>query len=159
MSEYVKYNNEEYLECNTCGVTKLQEEFRKRKGGIVHTSCRDCVNIKYIPDPTTAHLNAIRCRAKREGLMFNLTKDDLSIPKVCPVLGIPLHQEWAFVGRDSTLRDNCPSVDRFIPELGYTLNNTSVISSRANRIKTDSTSDELRLVYQWICTKTLSFKD
>lgn len=148
MSEFVKYNKEEYLTCKTCGETKEEKHFRKRRGGMVNTSCRSCVNVKFIPNPTTAHLNAIRCRAKKANLPFNLTEEDLSIPEVCPVLNIPIHQSWGSVGVDEN-KDNCPSVDRVIPSLGYVKHNVRVISARANRIKTDSTPQEIKLVYEY----------
>lgn len=146
--EFVKYNGEAYLICNTCFMGKPQKEFRKRKGGLVNTSCKQCVNVKYIPDPLKAHLNAIRCRAKANNLPFNLTVEDLAIPEVCPVLNIPIHQSWGSVNVEAN-KDNCPSVDRVIPSLGYVKHNVRIISARANRIKTDSTPQEIKLVYEY----------
>lgn len=146
--EFVYYRNEEHLTCKTCGETKEHVEFRKRKGGLVNTSCRSCVNVKFKPDPLVAHLNAIRCRAKTNNLAFNLTKEDLVIPEVCPVLNIPIHQSWGSVDVDAN-KDNCPSVDRVIPSLGYVKHNVRIISARANRIKTDSIPEEIKLVYEY----------
>lgn len=148
MTEFVKYNNEEHLTCKTCGVVKEQKEFRKRKGGLINTSCRSCTNVKYIPDPLKAHLNAIRCRAKANNLPFNLTEEDLVIPEVCPVLNIPINQSWGTAGVEDN-KDGCPSVDRVIPSLGYVKHNVRIISARANRIKTDSTPQEIKLVYEY----------
>ena len=148
MSEFVKYQQEGYLTCKICSETKEHKEFRKRRGGWVSTSCKQCVNVKYIPDTLKAHLNAIRCRAKSSNLPFNLTEEDLVIPEVCPVLNISIHQSWGVAGVEDN-KDNCPSVDRLIPSLGYVKHNVRIISARANRIKTDSTPQEIKLVYEY----------
>ena len=146
--EFVYYRNEEHLTCKTCGEIKEHKEFRKRKGGMICTSCRQCVNVKYIPDPLVAHLNAIRCRAKANNLPFNLTEEDLTIPVLCPVLNIPIYQCWGTADVEDN-KDSCPSVDRVIPCLGYVKHNVRIISARANRIKTDSTPQEIKLVYEY----------
>ena len=146
--EFVYYRNEEHLTCKTCGEIKEHKEFRKRKGGLVNTSCKGCVNVKYVPNPAKAHLNAIRCRAKSSNLPFNLTEEDLVIPEVCPVLNIPIYQCWGTADVEDN-KDRCPSVDRVIPSLGYVKHNVRIISTRANRIKTDSTPQEIKLVYEY----------
>lgn len=146
--KFIKYNNEGFFACGTCGEVKEEKCFRERKGGWVNTSCRDCVNVKYIPDPLKAHLNAIRCRAKTNNLPFNLTEEDLTIPEMCPVLNIPINQSWGVADVEDN-KDNCPSVDRVIPALGYVKYNVRIISARANRIKTDSTPQEISLVYKY----------
>lgn len=151
--EFVYYENEEYLTCKTCGEVKGYKEFRKQKGGMVNTSCKQCVNVKYIPNPLKAHLNAIRCRAKANNFPFNLTVEDLVIPEVCPALNIPIHQSWGSVDVEAN-KDNCPSVDRVIPSLGYVKHNVRIISARANRIKTNSTPEELWLVFDYALRET-----
>ncbi|MGL4583653.1 MAG: hypothetical protein ACRCVU_11815 [Flavobacterium sp.] len=145
---FVKYSGEEYFVCEGCGEVKPESNFRKRKGGLISTGCRSCVNVKYIPDPLRAHLNAIRCRAKSSNLPFNLTEEDLVIPEVCPILNIPIHQSWGTADIEDN-KDSCPSVDRVIPSLGYVKHNVRIISARANRIKTDSTPQEIKLVYEY----------
>jgi len=82
-------------------------------------------------------------RAKRLGLPFNLTRSDVSIPDVCPVLGIPLRVNHGKCGADS------PSLDRIVPELGYVVGNVAVISHRANTIKNDASPDELRAILRY----------
>lgn len=86
----------------------------------------------------------LRERAKRSGLEFNLTLEDLIPPKVCPVLGIPL-----FYGAGK-LSDNSPSVDRVDPAKGYTKENVQIISYRANSIKRNATACELRKIADYI---------
>lgn len=79
-------------------------------------------------------LNAARSRAKKRGVPFSITADDISIPSHCPILSLPLVQGSG---------DGSPSLDRIKPELGYVPGNVIVVSNRANRIKNDATPQEL----------------
>ena len=89
-------------------------------------------------------LARIKSRAKRNNIPFNLTIDDIVIPDVCPVLGIPIQKNH---GHQGYFNDS-PSVDRIIPELGYTKGNVRVISNRANLLKNNATIEELELVLE-----------
>lgn len=82
-------------------------------------------------------LAAARFRAKKAGLPFDITVDDIPVPKRCPVLGIPLR-----VG-EGACTDNGPSVDRIVNSKGYVKGNVLVISRLANRIKTDATPEQV----------------
>lgn len=86
----------------------------------------------------TIYHNA-RQRARRLGLEFSITVYDIKIPEFCPVLGIPL------VSR-SKLHDGSPTLDRRDTSRGYSPDNVRVISWRANRIKSDSTAEELEKI-------------
>lgn len=77
------------------------------------------------------------------GLEFALTADDIIIPAVCPVLGVPL-----IAG--GPIRGQSPSVDRLDPKKGYTRNNVRVISYRANTIKNDATPEELEQILRYV---------
>lgn len=85
-------------------------------------------------------LRAAKGRAKKACVSFDLSEGDISIPHLCPVLGIPI-----LVGQ-SKASDNSPSLDRVMPSMGYVRGNIIVVSNRANRIKNDATPDELRRV-------------
>ncbi len=67
--------------------------------------------------------------AKKKGLKFNLTPNDIDIPKLCPVLAIPLKRSFG------TRTDNSPSIDRIDSSKGYTKSNIVIISCKANIIK------------------------
>lgn len=75
-------------------------------------------------------------RAKKAGVPFDLSLDDIVIPERCPVLGVVLIRG---VGKAT---DNSPSIDRMNPALGYVRGNVTVVSWRANRIKNDGTAEE-----------------
>lgn len=66
-------------------------------------------------------------RCKRSGVMFVIAVSDITVPAVCPVMGIPMTVGGA--------RDNSPSLDRIDPSRGYVPGNVCVICYRANRIK------------------------
>lgn len=85
-------------------------------------------------------MNNIKLRAKRKGLPFNITLEDLVFPDVCPVLGIPI------VARSGAFSDNSPSIDRTVPELGYVKGNVTIMSYRANRIKCHASLAELQAI-------------
>lgn len=89
-------------------------------------------------------LTKAKKRAKEKNLPFNLTKTDIFIPEICPALGIQLKVN------DDKLGDCSPTLDRFIPELGYVVGNIVVISARANRIKNNASIDEIGKIFSWM---------
>ena len=94
-------------------------------------------------------LHKLRHRAKKAGLAFNITVDDLHIPEVCPVLGIPL----AFSigeGRKAQAAFSSPSVDRVDNSQGYVKGNVRVISNRANLLKGSASLDEIARIHAYM---------
>ena len=85
-------------------------------------------------------------RAKTLNLPFNLLPVDFDMPTHCPILGIELCMTHAPGGP----KDDAPSLDRIIPTLGYVKGNVVVISQRANRIKNDSSLEELKKVVDFL---------
>jgi hypothetical protein len=119
-----------YLSCGdtaSCGCLKRELEAAKSEAAKLRSR-------------QIALLRAARHRARRDGLEYNLTLDDVVIPEKCPLLGIPI----AFNGRQA--HAGSPSLDRKTPAKGYVKGNIWVISHRANTIKSDATPGELRLV-------------
>lgn len=104
------------LRCKPCSRKRAAEWRKKNRAGVL--------------------LQNARGRARREGLPFNLALADITIPEVCPVLGVPLQH-------GSKILDNSPTLDRIIPALGYTKGNVWVISNRANKLKSDASLEEL----------------
>ena len=83
-------------------------------------------------------------RAKKRGLPFDLTIDDLEVPEKCPILGLELK-----AGSDSS-QGISPTLDRIVPELGYVKGNIRVISHRANRLKSDASIEELEAILKYM---------
>lgn len=100
-------------------------------------------------NPIRFLLDAAKHRSKTNNLEFNITKDDLSIPNNCPILGIPI-----FCGKGK-MCDNSPTIDRINSKKGYIKGNVQIISNRANMIKNNGTSEEHYLIYQWLKNNNL----
>ena len=83
-----------------------------------------------------------KARAKRKNILFNLKLVHLlkQLTTHCPVLGV----KYEVTG------DYCPSIDRKIPEKGYTKGNILLMSWRANRIKYNSNIQELRALLNFL---------
>lgn len=91
----------------------------------------------------------IRCRfrAKRDNCKCVITINSLRKLAVdyCPVLGLKLDYSLG----NKIARENSPSVDKINPNLGYTKNNTIIISFKANTIKQNASSFELMKVAEF----------
>lgn len=92
--------------------------------------------------PQSAILAKVRSRARHAGIPFALSKEHIIIPEICPVLGIPL----VLGGRT----DGSISVDRRDNKKGYVPGNVFIISMRANRIKSDSTVEDLEALIRYM---------
>lgn len=88
-------------------------------------------------------LASCKARAKREGVLFNLTLEDVGVPSSCPIFHIPLIPDY------TKRTDNTPSVDRIVPSKGYVKGNITVISWKANRIKSNATLTELSQLHHY----------
>jgi hypothetical protein len=154
--------------CNRCKAEKSLDNFHRKatvKDGRAAV-CKDCRKIvyrekhpkkirvrsppktidekrRYYESRTAKNLWCrAKYRAKMFGMLFNLSIEDVQIPKFCPVLGIELN--WSVGKKGNAARGNSPSLDRIDNAKGYIKGNTLVISHRANCIKRDATISELR---------------
>lgn len=87
-----------------------------------------------------------RQRARTKGQEFTITKEYVQSlidkTKCCPILGIALN----YSGQRKNWDNDSPTLDRILPHLGYTQENTWLISWRANALKKDATLKELQLL-------------
>jgi hypothetical protein len=90
-----------------------------------------------------------KSRAKTKGLDFDLDKSDIIIPKLCPILGIPIIREH-IKGRKPGPTPNSPSIDRINNKKGYIKGNIMIISHKANTMKHDASPEELLRFARWI---------
>jgi hypothetical protein len=88
-------------------------------------------------DPIGRMLMGASQRAKKRGLDFDITREDIVIPEKCPYLGILLYP-----GKKDDYK-NSPSLDRIDSSKGYIKGNIQVISSKANTMKNDASIEEL----------------
>ena len=85
-------------------------------------------------------LRSAKQRAAKKGLAFDITIEDIELPKTCPLLNIPLQTSL------NSRTDNSYSLDRLDSSKGYIKGNVWVISSRANTIKNNATLEELQVL-------------
>lgn len=163
----------EQKHCPHCKRTLPTSSFhkdRKKKDGL-RSWCRECVSWKFLhkfigteayqrrlrkyhenrkkqvaldPKPqwiTYAMANAKR-RSKDAGVEYSLTRESIAavFPDHCPLIGTP------FVFAQGRTLPASPSLDRRDSSKGYTPDNVWVISAKANRIKSDATTEEIAMV-------------
>lgn len=120
----------------SCGCKNTPRELRKRTHG---HSCKGKVTAEF------KLFLAAKSRAKKLGLPFTIEVTDITIPEHCPVfpyLELKVNKKHC--------ADNSPSLDRIVPSKGYVKGNIVVISHKANTIKQNCTSKELRDVANWL---------
>ena len=138
--------------CNTCkSIHKLDilrermSNYRERHREHTNLTAQKSHRKARKERPESFLLYCVKNRSRKRGLPFNLTIEDIVIPKVCPVLNIPLY--FTTTGQAT---DNSPSIDRVKPELGYVKGNVYVISKRANTIKSFGTIQEHEKVIEYL---------
>ena len=141
-------------ECLQCGLL-----FKPRTGSIYCSSLcgsrfrnqkyrdshREAIKVKNFKDNSDSRKRVYtraKSRAKQFGIPFNISVEDIIVPDICPVLGIPIvhHQ-----GRKG-YHPNSPSIDKIDPGLGYVKGNVRMISARANLLKNNASIEELEAV-------------
>jgi hypothetical protein len=115
--------------CNLCHQMKDREFFE-----IGRHECMVCRASKHMLRRHQRPLEQLlyksaKARAKREGIPFSITIEDIKVPAICPILEIPIIRG---TGRQT---HNSPSLDKIDPSLGYVPGNVAVISFRANALK------------------------
>jgi hypothetical protein len=139
--------------CTKCKQEKPVEDFSKNgksKAGtrVYRPDCKICCNTRVTKHYYTSLNKQLwykaKSRAKRDGLPFNITPEDIVIPNWCPVLGIQLKRG------EGKCSANSPTIDKMVPALGYVKGNITIMSHRANTIKNDATLEEIQSVYEWM---------
>jgi hypothetical protein len=139
--------------CSSCKEYKSVCEYyadKTTRDGFM-AQCQGCYGrsekerIIHLSKPWLRTFSNARSRAKKLGIPFSLTKENVQLlyslsDGICPVLQIPM-----MIGGDL---QSVPSIDRIRPEFGYVTGNVRLISFRANSLKSNATLYELRLVCQ-----------
>ncbi len=107
--------------------------------------CRECSRTRLQKAPLAYSIFWVaKSRAKSKGIEFSLKVEDILVPPVCPVLGIPLYTNRGKAG------PNSPSLDRIDNKRGYIPGNVRVISYRANILKGDASVEEVRKILAYM---------
>ena len=96
--------------------------------------------------PESKMYQRAKSRAKEKNVEFNITKDDIVIPDVCPILNIPIIYHSGKPGG----KMNSPALDRVDNNKGYIKGNIMVISHLANMMKSCATDEHLVAFANWI---------
>ena len=133
------------VKCIAC-MSDSHKRWRDRQSdkSLQSISERNAIAVRLMRErsPISLLFNSMKARAKKAGMAFDLTLDDIQIPEVCPVLGIAL-KFGVRRGPGLKERDCRPSVDRINNAKGYTRDNIIIVSYRANRIKSDADFAEI----------------
>ena len=127
------YKESKHQICRGCNKEKARRSYRNNKSSTVE---------RYKKNPDKKMYQNIKAKAKLKNIPFNLDEEDIKIPTLCPVLGIPLIP--------FSNSDNSPTVDKYIPQLGYIKENINIISRKANLIKTNATKEDIKKLFDWM---------
>lgn len=94
-------------------------------------------------------LIAVRCRAKRKGLVFALEAKDLEYTLLCPMCAGTIQFD------NTRACTTSPSIDQIIPGKGYTAQNSWIVCNGCNQKKGAATPHMMRLVLQEIAKRGL----
>lgn len=139
--------------CRICREDKSLDNFHKNKTNVTGFDyrCKSCRREEAKAGRENNYF-VHYCRGKRsecktKGFEFDLTPEFLEDiwTGICPVFGVEI--ERASQGRGS---HHSAHLDRIDPSKGYLIGNVAWISGRANRIKYDATSEELRKIADWM---------
>ena len=144
--------------CTSCKKKLSKENFRKINRSNwqgLYPQCKSCENTlmqaRYINNPIPQMLSNAKIRAKQKGVDFNLTSKYLKkiFPKnnKCPITG--LNFQFGYKDKEKINKNNSPSLDRIIPSKGYVEGNVMVISDLMNRMKQDSTYEDMEKLYNF----------
>lgn len=152
--------------CKTCGISKNLTEYALDKNALdgrrIH--CKECCNkakkLKRLQNPEKyreySHrylkanpnwviFNSAQQRAKKRGLDFNITLEDIVIPEYCPILGIKIQNSSASGGAFDSV-----SLDRINSSKGYVKGNIMVVSRLANMMKSSANNEQLLTFAKWV---------
>ena len=152
------------LPCPKCDQLKPVIDFYILKGsgnkdilGNTRTrACPKCNTKEYQEkDPRDKLLYNAKQRANKDGKECTISRDDIIISELCPILGIPLISKE---GRGRPLgkeNPNSPELDRIDNSEGYVAGNICVISSKANVQKKDGNLYEFMAIVGYLIESEL----
>lgn len=145
------------FECQCCQRTLPISEFpvRNDRSGKLRPYCKQCARdgqrARYSSHKRQSpfKLKTTRARSRSQNLKvpFDLTPEYLESiwTGICPVFGVPI----SITEKDRS-DEFAAELDRFIPALGYVQGNVMFLSRRANRLKNNVTTKELRQLITWM---------
>jgi hypothetical protein len=106
---------------------------------------------KHQSSPWKTMYQTAKRKAMEQSLNFNITPEYLEslYPKdnKCPITR--LNFEFGYTNKEKINKNNSPSLDRIIPSKGYVIGNVMIISDLMNRMKQDSTYEDIEKLYNF----------
>lgn len=140
---------EGHKRCTDCREVKPFSDFHKHAGAMFgyNTVCKACripISKKKWQDTDYRYkmYSRAKSRAKRLNRKFDIKLEDIIIPDMCPILGVPLDHTPG--------SPHVPSLDRIDCDRGYTPDNIMVMSRRANTLKNDMTLHEAEAIFRFL---------
>jgi hypothetical protein len=127
--------------CTRCQEVKSVENFYIVRAREKFSSwCKDCHRTQSQSNPSARLWNGCRRRARHSGLLFTITKEDILVPRNCPVCTCKMVMG---IDKEKNIGTrNSPSVDRYNPQFGYVPGNVWVICCRCNMRKQDMSGED-----------------
>ncbi len=143
------YSRNKRLRCASCK-SRYHRELAKERGEAYLENIREIrrrsAEKERRKHPERVLYNKAKYRARKRGIEFNLEEGDITIPDKCPILNIPLKQNYG--GR--AMWKYSPQLDRIDNRKGYVKGNIHVISKQANTMKNDASIEELKKLAKWV---------
>ena len=147
---------------NNVRIAKRRRELYHGSEGILRRkNAEERRRIRVANAPYTARARILRLgvldRSKKHGLVCD--KDLFTVKylvgwlksqKTCECCNSLLDINFKYDGKPN---NSSPSLDKFVPEKGYTKENTVLICWRCNNLKRDATAKELRQIVDWMYSK------
>ena len=140
---------QDHKACRSCLEVKHFSCFHKNNNGAqlfgLSSDCKECrkrVSKKHWEKSVKNDLekiiyNRAKGRARKRGIYFDITPEDIVIPDKCPIF----NKKLVYGDHDWT-----PSIDRIDSSKGYTKENIIIVSNKANVIKNNACPDDIIVV-------------
>lgn len=137
------YDDGKQRSCTCCGSLFI-------KTSKTVTLCNKCNSKRVKAQPLEKKIwRRAKSRSILKDLEFNISVEDIVLPKVCPILGIELKEN---IGKSGSF-NNSYSLDRKDSNKGYIKGNVWIISALANTMKNNATKEQLHKFADWVKTE------
>lgn len=147
--------------CRLCNLEKTLDSFyieNIRDCQFIRTECKECIKdikktyrkkIKFSIDGICRQMlrgakkRSVKRKTEKPNFDAEYLKEIYPKDNKCPILKIDL------IPSENYSSDNSPTLDRIDPKKPYEKNNIVIVSNRANRLKSNASYEELKLIFEY----------